>query len=188
MWMKSEDELVEDTLRGDQRSFELLLHPHRQGILNMAYRATGDLEEAKEICQEALIRIYRYLGKFKKGRSFKSWIYKITVNSTYDFLRKKKKYEDLLESQKSLAVSTGHGPEEQLIDKEIKLKIETSLQTLSPKEKIIFLLRDGEGFSIKETSDVLGCSSISVRAHLSRARRKIREKFGEAYREKEVDQ
>jgi len=187
MWMKSEDELIDAALSGDHQSFELLLHPYRQGILNMAYRVTDNLEEAKEICQEALIKVYRYLGKFKKGRSFKNWIYKITVNSTYDFLRKKKKYEDLLESQKSLAASTGHGPEEQLIDKEIKLKIETSLQTLSSKEKIIFLLRDGEGFSIKETSDVLGCSSISVRAHLSRARRKIREKLGEIYGEREVN-
>lgn len=186
MWMKSEDELVEDVLRGDQRSFELLLHPYRQGLLNMAYRLTGDLEEAKEICQEALIKVYRYLGKFKKGRSFKSWIYKITVNSTYDFLRRKKKYEDLVESQKYSIARTGRDPEEQLLSKEIKAKIETCLQVLSPKENIIFLLRDGEGFSIKEASNILGCSSISVRTHLSRARRKIRTRLGEIYGNREV--
>jgi RNA polymerase sigma-70 factor (ECF subfamily) len=177
MEMKSEDELVEEVLNGNHRSFELLLQPYRQGLLNMAYRMTGNLEEAKEVCQEALIKVYRYLGKFKKGRSFKSWIYKITVNSAYDSLRKKKRYEDLVESQKKIEFSAGQDPEKQLLNREIKAKIETCLQDLSPKEKATFLLRDGEGFSIEEASEILKCSSISIRTHLSRARKKMREQF-----------
>ena len=178
MEMKSEDELVEEVLRGNHPSFELLLRPYRQGLLNMAYRMTGNLEEAKEVCQEALIKVYRYLDKFKKGRSFKSWIYKITVNSAYDSLRKKKRFEDLVESQKKMGLGTGQDPEKQLLNTEIKAKIETCLQGLSPKEKATFLLRDGEGFSIEEASEILKCSSMSVRTHLSRAREKIREQFG----------
>ena len=177
MEMKSEDELVDEVLRGNHRSFELLLHPYRQGLLNMAYRMTGNLEEAKEVCQEALIKVYRYLDKFKKGRSFKSWIYKITVNSAYDSLRKKKRFEDLVESQKKIGLSAGQDPEKRLLNTEIKAKIETCLQDLSPKEKATFFLRDGEGFSIEEASEILQCSSMSVRTHLSRARKKIREQF-----------
>lgn len=175
--MKSEDELVEEVLKGDHASFGLLLQPYRQGLLNMAYRMTGNLEEAKEVCQEALIKIYRYLNKFKKGQSFKSWIYKITLNSTYDFLRRKKKYENIVESQKSVLAFTSPAPETKLLNKELKEKIEACLQNLSPKEKAIFLLRDGEGFSIEETSEILGSSSFSVRTHLSRARQKIRVQF-----------
>jgi len=177
MEMKSEDELVDEVLKGNHRSFELLLQPYRQGLLNMAYRMTGNLEEAKEVCQEALIKVYRYLDKFKKGRSLKSWIYKITVNSAYDSLRNKKRFEDLVESQKKAAVRAGQDPEKQLLNTEIKAKIEACLQDLSPKEKATFLLRDGEGFSIEEASEILKCSSMSVRTHLSRARKKIREQF-----------
>ncbi len=177
MEMKSEDELVDEVLKGNHRSFELLLQPYRQGLLNMAYRMTGNLEEAKEVCQEALIKVYRYLDKFKRGRSFKSWIYKITVNSAYDSLRKKKRFEDLVESQKKVSLSSGQDPEKQLLNTEIKAKIETCLQDLSPKEKATFLLRDEEGFSIEEASEILKCSSMSVRTHLSRARKKIREQF-----------
>ncbi|MQY57538.1 hypothetical protein GH140_05010, partial [bacterium] len=66
MWMKNDDDLVGEVLKGDQSSFELLLRPHRQGLLNMAYRMTGNFEEAKEICQEALIKIYKYLYRFEK--------------------------------------------------------------------------------------------------------------------------
>jgi RNA polymerase sigma-70 factor (ECF subfamily) len=177
MEMKSEDELVEEVLSGDHRSFELLLQPYRQGLLNMANRMIGNLEEAKEVCQEVLIKVYRHLDKFKKGRSFKSWIYRITVNSAYDSLRKKKKYDDLVESQKKIGLSAGQDPEKQLLNTEIKAKIESCLQDLSPKEKATFLLRDGEGFSIEEASEILKCSSVSIRTHLSRARKKIREQF-----------
>jgi RNA polymerase sigma-70 factor (ECF subfamily) len=103
------------------------------------------------------------------------------MNSAYDYLRGKKKYKDLVEKQKSLPVDTGLDPEKKLVNKEIKEKIETCLKTLSPKEKSVFLLRDGEGFSIKETSGILGCSSMSVRTHLSRARQKIRKQFEKIY-------
>ncbi len=174
MWMKNEDDLVGEVLNGDPSSFERLLRPHRQGLLNMAYRMTGNFEEAKEVCQEALIKIYRYLHRFERGRSFKSWIYRITMNSAYDFLRKKKKAGDIIESQKMLAVDVNSGPEQQFLNKEIRAKIESCLRNLSPKEKAVFLLRDGDGFSVEETSRILKCSLLSVRTHLSRARKKIR--------------
>ena len=179
--MKNEYELVVEVLEGNQGSFEILLQPYRKGILNMAYRMTGNIEEAKEVCQETLIKIYRHLDKFKKEKSLKNWIYTITMNSTYDYLRGKKKYKDLVEKHKSLPVNTGLNPEKKLMNKEIKTKIDACLKTLSPKEKSVFLLRDGEGFSIKETSGILGCSSMSVRTHLSRARQKIRKQFEKIY-------
>ncbi len=179
--MKNEDELVEEVLRGDDDSFENLLCPYRQGMLSMACRMSGDWEEAKEICQEAVIKVFKHLHKFKKGKSFKSWLYSIVVNSAYDLLRRKKRYQGLIEGQKSLMLSSGSDPEKLLIDKEAKAKIDFCLQSLSPKEKAVFLLRDGEGFSVKEASEVLGCSSMSVRTHLSRARQKIREQFEKIY-------
>jgi len=179
--MKNEDELVEEALQGDEISFEILLRPYRQGLLNMAYRMTGDLEEAKEICQEALIKVFKYLHRFKKGKSFKNWFYSIVINSAYDFLRRKKRYENIIETQKNFISRADLNPEEQLMNKETKAKIELCLQNLSPKEKSIFLLRDGEGFSVKEASEILGCSTMSVRAHLSRARQKIRTQFKKIY-------
>lgn len=177
MWMKNDDELVGEILKGDQSSFELLLQPYRLGLLNMAYRMTGNREEAKEICQDALIKVYRYLHGFEKGKSFKSWVYKITMNSAYDFLRKKKKSEDIIERQKDMHFATSPNPEQQFLNREIRSKIESCLQNLSPKEKAVFLLRDGDGFTVEETSEILKCSSLSVRTHLSRARKKIRAQF-----------
>lgn len=184
MWMTNEERLVDEVLRGNHSSFELLLRPYRQGLLTMTYRMTGNYEEAREICQEALIKIYRYLHRFKKEHKFKSWIYTITLTSAYDHLRKRRKYEDIVEKQKNVIPDSSFDPEKRLLEKEIKKKIETCLQDLSPKEKAIFQLRDGEGFSIEETAEILGCSSWSVRTHLCRARQKIRSRFEKIYFQK----
>ena len=142
---------------------------------------TGNVEEAKEVCQDAVIKIYRYLHTFKKGSSFKTWIYKSVINSSYDYLRRKKKQETVLQSQKDMYLNGKNDPEKHFLQKELMEKIEYCLQSLSPKEKAVFILRDSEGFSIKETSEILKCSSMSVRTHLSRARQKIRVQFEKIY-------
>lgn len=179
--MEKEEQLIEEALRGDPLAFEMLLRPYRLGILNMAYQMSGNYEDAKEISQEALLKIYRYLRSFKAGRSFKSWIFKTVLNSSYDHLRKKKRYTQMIEGQKDQAGYGVPDPEKRLLDKEIQEKIQSCLKILSPKEKAVFLLRDGEGFSVKEAAGILGSSSMSVRTHLSRARSKIRIRLEKIY-------
>ena len=71
--MKNEEELIEAALQGDEAAFELLLYPYRNNMLTLSYRMLGNLEDAKEVCQEAMFKIYRYLSGFKKGKSFKNW-------------------------------------------------------------------------------------------------------------------
>jgi RNA polymerase sigma-70 factor (ECF subfamily) len=173
MWMKDEDKLVEDVLQGHHSSFELLVMPYRQGYLNMAYRITGDREEAMEVCQDALLKIFKYLKSFKKGHSFKTWSYKVLMNTSYDFLKEKKKFKQVIDSQKSTPVFETSQVENKIWKKQMREKIQGILDILSPKEKAVFLLRDSEGLSVEEASLVLGCSQISVRTHLSRARKKI---------------
>jgi RNA polymerase sigma-70 factor (ECF subfamily) len=177
MWMKDEDKLVEEVLQGKTSSFELLLQPYQQGFLNMAYRITGDREEAMDICQEALLKIFKYLKSFKKGRSFKTWSYKVVMNTSYDYLKDKKKLKRVIESQKKASVFDVPQVEQKIWKRQIKEKIQDMLDILSPKERAVFLLRDSEGLSVKEASLVLGCSQISVRTHLSRARQKIKTQF-----------
>jgi RNA polymerase sigma-70 factor (ECF subfamily) len=174
LWMKNEEELIEEALQGDEEAFELLLYPYRNNMLNLSYRMVGNLEDAKEISQEAIIKIFRYLNGYKKGKSFKNWMYKIVVNASNDFLRKKRKQEDIFAMKKVLAEDLTINPETEFLNKEVREKITYCLEDLSPKEKAVFLLRDSEGLSIKEAAGILGVSSMSVRTHLSRARQKLR--------------
>lgn len=181
MWMKDEDKLVEEVLQGKHSSFELLLQPYRQGFLNMAYRITGDREEAKEVCQDALLKIFKYLKSYKRGRSFKTWSYKVLMNTSYDYLREKKKFKRVIDSQKGASVYEIPQIEQRVWKSQMKEKIQNMLDILSPKEKAVFLLRDSECLSVREASLVLGCSQISVRTHLSRARQKIKIHFEKNY-------
>jgi RNA polymerase sigma-70 factor (ECF subfamily) len=175
--MNHEDRLVLEILEGKSSSFELLLRPYRQGFLNMAYRMTGNREEAKEICQEALLRIFKYLKTFQKGRSFKAWAYKVLMNTSYDFLKEKKKFERVIDGQKESVLNKNNKPERRRLRSEIGKKIQEVLKILTPKEKAVFLLREGEDLSVEDTSLVLGCSQKSVRTHLCRARKKIKGHF-----------
>jgi RNA polymerase sigma-70 factor (ECF subfamily) len=179
--MRDEDKIVEDVLQGEHSSFEILLRPYRQGLLNMAYRITGDREEAMEVCQDTFLKIFKYLKSYKKGRSFKTWAYRILINTSYDFLRKRKKYEQMITSQKNEFVLENPDSERKFYSGELREKIQGVLNILSPKEKAVFLLRDSEGLSVQEAAMVLRCSPISVRTHLSRARHKIKAHFEKIY-------
>jgi RNA polymerase sigma-70 factor (ECF subfamily) len=172
--MKNEEELIEAALQGDEDAFELLLYPYRNNILNLSYRMVGNLEDAKEVCQEAILKIFKYMNGYKKGKSFKNWMYKIVVNASNDFLRKQKRHEGIYAMKKVMADNLSTNPETRFLNKEVREKIAFCLEDLSPKERTVFLLRDGEGLSVKEAAQVLGASSMSVRTHLSRARQKLR--------------
>jgi len=172
--MRHEAELVEKIRGGDGAAFEALLRPHREGMLNMAYRIVGDREEAREVCQEAMIKIFRHIDRFRSNLKFRNWAYKIVVNASYDFLRRRKRRFDLVEARKRAAIPLGDNPETGYLRRETGRRIESALQVLSPRERVVFQLRDAEGYSIRETAEILGGSSVSVRTHLSRARKKLR--------------
>jgi RNA polymerase sigma-70 factor (ECF subfamily) len=179
--MKNEEELIEAALQGDEDAFEHLLYPYRNNMLHLSYRMVGNLEDAKEVCQEAILKIYKYLSGFKKDKSFKNWIYKIVVNASNDFLRKKRRREDIFSMKKALTDNLQESPETQFLNKEMREKITYCLGGLTPKERAVFLLRDGEGLSVKEAAGVLGASSMSVRTHLSRARQKLRGRLAKIF-------
>ncbi|MFC2156397.1 RNA polymerase sigma factor [Acidobacteriota bacterium] len=172
------EELIKIALEGNESAFESLLRPHRSSILNLALKMTGNMEDAMEIAQETIIKIFKYLHSFQSDKNFRNWVLKIVVNSTHDFWKKRKRDEGMMEEHKrSVFGLSSENPEKRLMQREIREKINSCLKALSPKERSVFLLRDGEGMSIQETSSILGYSSASVRTHLCRARKKIRERI-----------
>ena len=164
--------MVELVLGGRTEAFEPLVTPYRTLLLTLAYRLCRNIEEAKEISQETLMRAFRYLGSFDKKRSFKNWLLQIEMN-VWRTLGAKAVDEATL--RELAATAAPEDPEEKLAGKEAREKLFSCLDGLSPREREVFLLRDIEGRSVKETAEVLRTSAISVRVHLSRARVKIKE-------------
>ena len=126
------------------------------------------------------MRAFRYLGSFDRKRSFKNWLLQIEMN-VWRSLGEKAADERTL---RELATpNTLDDPQERLAAKEAREVLFSCLDGLSPREREVFLLRDIEGRSVKETAEVLRTSSISVRVHLSKARDKIRDLIKERFPE-----
>lgn len=180
-----EKALIERVLGGDNAAFEPLVLPYRRPLLALAYRIAQDAEDAKEIAQEALMRAYQYLGRCDLERSFRNWLYQILVNAARDH-RRKKGLEAHWRSSEPLpddSPAPDAGPEDAHQAGVLRARLQDCLGAVSAKEREVFLLRDIEQMDIRETASVLKCSEISVRVHLSRARRKIKAQMIERFPE-----
>lgn len=178
-----ENELIERVLNGDLAAFEPLITPYRRPLLGLAYRITRNSEDAKEVSQEAFLRAFKYLRNFNPEKSFKSWIYQILVHAAQNHQKKKAKQENLMrsDSRKEMALAPGDNPEQRHEASELGSRLMDCLDRLSPREKEVFLLRDIQDLNIKESAGILRCSAISVRVHLSAARKKIKKTLKEKY-------
>jgi len=175
-----EKELVARVLAGDSTAFEPLVLPYRRTLFGLAYKMTGNREDALEVSQETLLRAFRYLGKCDLERGFRNWLLQILVNAARDFGGKRGREagragDSFLDS----AVSDAPRPEEAHDRGEIRGRVLEAMSVLSSREREVFILRDLEEKSIKETVEITKSSAISVRVNLSRARGKLRIRLAE---------
>ena len=134
----------------------------------------GNKQDALDVCQEVYIKLFRYINSYKIEKKFHLWLYKITVNCCYDFIKNKKKlYTPLDEIEKEITLSSSFMDEE-LSNKQLLEKAFKFLNLLTPTERMIFLLRDIYNFSTKEISKILSCTQITVRRHSNSARQKLK--------------
>lgn len=171
---ETEKELVDMVLAGRTEAFEPLVAPHRGPLLALAGRLTRDRQEALEVVQEALLRAFRSLGRYDAARPFRNWLYQIAANEARDRYRKKAR-ERASFGEAAGRAPAADDPEAGQDRRELRDGVRRAMAALSPREREVFVLRDLEELDIRETSRALGCSSVSVRVHLSAARRKIRE-------------
>src|SRR5512136_690763 len=171
---EKERSLVEMVLSGRPEAFEPLVMPYRDAIMALAFRLTRNREDAQEVAQDALLRAYKYLGRFDTSRSFRNWLFQIAVNEARDRARRALRERSVIEAaEKEIPrhPSPGHRPD----PGEIRSALEKHLSVLTAREREVFVLRDLEGLDVKETALALGSSGISIRVNLSSARRKLRD-------------
>ena len=160
------DEFLQDN---NKKSFAQILSLICEDVINLAYSFTHNLEDAKDIFQEVSFKIYKGLKKFKKRAKVTSWIYRITVNASIDYLRKRKSFSELKE--KYIKNSDTINDVERK-DKERILK--KAVEKLSSQQKKVFILKHYHHFKICKISQILGCSESSVKTHLTRAIENLR--------------
>ena len=171
--------LVKRAQKGDDTALEELLFAYEKRVYNIALRYMGSEADAYDMAQEALIKIYKRIKAFKGDSSFSSWVYRITVNTCLDGLRRRKKnvvsLESTIEAGVSYSDEKNDTPEESAVRKELQGKIQQAINTLSADHKSVIILRDINGLSYEEVAVMLSVSVGTVKSRISRARQKLKE-------------
>ncbi len=180
-----EKQLIQKAKKGDTNSFESLILGCQSKAFNIAIRYLKNEQDALDALQESFIKIFRYLNTFKEDCRFDTWVYRIVVNTCNDMLRKKSrrkntdsifKTEDEKETIIEIPDSSG-SPEVVFAEKEKSEYIVSCLEKLNQDQKEIIILRDIQGFSYDEISEILECSVGTVKSRISRSRLRLREIF-----------
>lgn len=166
--------LVRACQRGDIEAFEQIFRVYRNPVFRVAYRFTGNRDDAEDLTQEIFLKVFENIGSFRYESSFATWLYRIAVNTCMNFQRDKKPAE-------SLGVTDDLGssvsPEAICERGELQRKIEAEIASLPNPLKIAFLLVVVEGMTYREASEILGLSVDALRMRVSRARQILREKL-----------
>ena len=132
-----ENLLIQKSQSGDIKSFEMLIETYQKKAFNIAYRMLGNLEDANDVTQEAFVKVYKSLGKFKGDSKFSTWLYSIVTNASIDYMRKNRKTDVVYldkkeEDQMKIEVPDNINTPEHLFEKkEIKRVIHDSINKLS---------------------------------------------------------
>jgi len=178
-----EKELLDGALRGAVDSFGGLVEMYQERAIRIAASFVG-MSDARDLAQEAFIKAWENLGRFKGESRFYTWFYRILVNTCKDFLRKKKtrqvfsfwfsrEEEEGLDPSASV-MDLSKNASEQLLNRELGASIAQALEMLPGRQKSVFVLRYLEGMSLSEISDTLSISLGAVKAHLWQAGQKMK--------------
>ncbi|MDD4294431.1 MAG: sigma-70 family RNA polymerase sigma factor [Candidatus Omnitrophica bacterium] len=168
---------IDRFLEGDEKGFEMLVMKYHNRALNIVYSLIGRDSESEDIVQEAFCRVYNGLKSFKRSASFATWFYRIVVNMTYDFLRKRRRSvvnDNVIEN----AVSDTPGPDDLLIIKERERIINKALAAVPLRFRTALVLKDVEGLSYRKIAEVLKCRIGTVESKIYRARQFLRKEVG----------
>ena len=171
----SDPELVELARRGDRGAFGELLRRHDDRMRGLAFRLLADRHAMDDALQEAYVKAYRALDRYKTGSSFSTWLYRITYNACIDELRKRKRTPVAVDDPTDPA-SARPGPERVVSASET---VRVALASLPESQRITVVLVDGEGFDHQEVASILGVAPGTVASRLHRARAALRRTLGE---------
>jgi len=176
-----EKELVRLSKEGNEEAFSTLVKKYKTKMFNLAFSLTRDREMADDLAQEAFIKAYFALPKFKLKSEFGTWLYRITVNQVKDYLRKKGRMKEIsIENIKEILLlkEDEAGREEREYAEEQRRKlVHQVIQVLPEKYKVILSLRDIQGLSYGEITKILKISPGTADSRLHRARKMLRKKL-----------
>ena len=177
--------LVRRLKRGDYKAFDLLLLKYQSRVVGLALKFVKDLQIAEDIAQESFLKAYKSINSFREESAFYTWIYRITVNTSKNYLTSKNRKKELSESdinkledsEDIFDIPGGSSPEEILSANNLREVIMESLTNLPEDIRTAISLREFEGLTYEEISEVLNCPIGTVRSRIFRGREIMQERI-----------
>ena len=180
----SNSELVRKSQLGEKDAFEQLVIRHQDLVFSLAYKLTGNREMANDVAQEAFIRAWKAIEKFRGDSTFSTWIYRITVNTAWTLRKKARKHNTLNieDTYEPIVIDEKKDPELVAINSDLSSVLINALDKIPIEQRIIVELKNIEGRSHKEIADYLDISVTAAKVRLHRAHRRLRQILEEVER------
>ena len=182
----TDQQLVQRAQRGDLRAFDLLVLKYQGRIVALVSRYVSDAGEVEDVTQEAFIKAYRALGKFRGDSAFYTWLYRIAANAAKNHLVAKGRrpgadatIEDAEGFDEGGMVSESASPEALAMGNQLAEVVESALSALPDELRAALMLREFDGLSYDDIADVLGCPVGTVRSRIFRAREAVDQRVKE---------
>ncbi len=166
---------------GDSGAFRVLVERHSRALFRLAFRMTGNQQDAEDVVQESFLRAFKQLARFDERASFGTWLYRIAANCSLDLVRARKRRAEHVaasgEEGEELALqlpANGPTPERMALSGEVRQRVLDAMEELSANERTAFILRHFEGMKIEEVSRVLECQPGAAKHSVFRAVQKLR--------------
>ena len=168
--------LVQRVLKGDRKSFDLLVLRYQQRVTAVVGRYNLSSEEIKDITQETFIKAYRSIDRFRGDSKFYTWLYRIAINSTKNHLIAKSRRPpdvDIDVSEITSLLQSTTGPEGEFEAERLDQIVQTAISKLPQELKVAMIMREYEGMSYEDISSIMECPIGTVRSRIFRAREAI---------------
>ncbi len=182
-----ESKLIARAVAGDGDAFAELIQPFEARVYNLAYRMSGSREVARDLAQEAFLKVFRALGRFKGQASFSTWLYRVVANTCLDQLRRERRSGAVASLDEPIETDTGDlrrepadttfEPERLVLRSELEAEVRSAVTALPPDHRLAILLRDFEDLTYDEIAQVMDCSLGTVKSRISRARCALRNRL-----------
>lgn len=173
------EELIDEAQDGDHRAFEELVRLTYSDTYTLAFRLTGDEEDARDVVQETYLRVHKGLKKFRRDAQFSTWIHRITANCASTFLtrRGRNTHDPLPEDPKIEDINPQRDPEHQADVGDLRVQLTEALRGLPPKLRAVVVLRDIYDLPHEAIAEELGISESAAKVRLHRARKRLRQRL-----------
>ena len=188
----NDTDLIVRAQKGDESAFEELVYRYDRNVLSITIKYANNEDDAKDLYQEVFIRVYRGLKNFRFQSEFSTWLFRITTNVCLTYKSKSKEHLkvsidkdfDDEENEFSLTkelVYDGSSPEDISSGKNLGEMVNAAIESLSPKQKMTFVLKHYEGYKIREIAEMLNCKEGTVKKYLFDATKNLRKKLSPVY-------